>query len=129
MKTHHWYAAALTIALLVTTSAWAQDRTQFNEHDRQVTRDWYNQHQNNQPQGLRPGDRLTTDQESRLAPGRPFDRDLRHQAHYVPSALRHQLPTPPRHHTYVTVGGHVALVDARHHILRDVIHLHDATRP
>src|SRR5664279_4136637 len=62
---------------------------------------------------------------SRLAPGKPFDRDFRQQAHYAPSDLRHHLPTPPPHHTYVTVGGHVVLVDAVNHIVRDVIHLHD----
>lgn len=127
MKRRYWYAAALAIALLVTTGAWAQDHTQFNEHDRQVTRDWYNQHQNQPPQGLRPHDRLTPEQESRLAPGKPFDRDLRRQAHSVPSDLRHRLPPPPRHHQYVAIGGHVVLVDATHHILRDVIHLHDET--
>jgi Ni/Co efflux regulator RcnB len=125
MKTRYRYAAALTIALLATTGAWAQGHTQFDEHDRQATRDWYNQHQSNPPRGLRPQDRVTPEQESRLVPGQPFSRDLRHQAHYVPADLRHHLPPPPPRHAYVAVGGHVALVDAAHHILRDVIHLHD----
>jgi hypothetical protein len=48
MKPHHWYAAAIfVVALLVTTVASAQEHRQFDEHDRQVTRDWYNQHQTN----------------------------------------------------------------------------------
>ncbi|HSY47172.1 MAG TPA: RcnB family protein, partial [Thermoanaerobaculia bacterium] len=74
---------------------------------------------------LRQQDRVTPEQESRLAPGQPFTPDLRRQAHYVPSDLKHRLPPPPPHHTYVAVGGHVALVDAVHHVVRDVIHLHD----
>lgn len=125
MKTRYWYAAAFAFALLATTGAWAQEHTQFDDHDRQVIHDWYNQHQSHPPRGLRQQDRVTPEQESRLAPGQPFTRDLRRQAHYAPPDLRHRLPPPPPHHTYVTVGGHVALVDAVHHVVRDVIHLHD----
>src|ERR1039458_4525296 len=54
MKTAY-FSAALSILFLVPTGASAQDRQdqQFSEHDRQVTRDWYNQHQNNAPRGMR----------------------------------------------------------------------------
>jgi Ni/Co efflux regulator RcnB len=128
MNANRSHAIVLAVALLVATGAWAQEHTQFDEHDRQVTRDWYNQHQSHPPRGLRPQDRVTPEQESRLAPGQPFSRDLRQQAHYVPSDLKHRLPPPPPHHSYLTVGGHVALVDGQHHIVRDVIHLHDDNR-
>jgi Ni/Co efflux regulator RcnB len=121
MKTRHWYAAALAIALLVTTGAWAQERNRFDDHDRQVTRDWYNQHQTHPSHGFRTQDRLSRDQESRLEAGRPFDRDLRRHAYAVPSDLRHRLPAPPRHHEYFVIGGHIALVDRDHQVVRDVI--------
>ena len=130
MKTRYLYAAAFAIALLVATGAWAQDnreqdRNQFNDHDRQVTRDWHNQHQKYPARGLRPQDRLTPAQESRLERGREFDRDLRRQAHYAPADLRRRLPPPPRNHVYVVIGGNIALVDSVHHIVRDVIRLHE----
>lgn len=124
MKRHHCYAAVLAFAMLVTTGAWAQDHNQFDDHDRQVTRDWNTQHQNNPPRGLRSQDRLTPDLESRLVPGKPFDKDLRHYAHSIPSDLKHRLPAPPPHHKYVAIGGHVALVDSVNNILRDIIRLH-----
>jgi Ni/Co efflux regulator RcnB len=105
-----------------------QDRqraTQFDDHARQATRDWYSQHQNRPPVGLRTQDRLSSDQESRLQPGRPLDPDLRRREHPVPRDLSRQLPPPPSNHRYVAIGGHVGIVDSVTHILRDVIHLHN----
>ena len=101
-----------------------QRSTQFDDHARQTTRDWYNQHQSNPPAGLRSRDRLSADQESRLQPGRPLDPDLRQREHSVPRDLSRQLPPPPPNHRYVAIGGHVGLVDQRTQTLRDVIHLH-----
>jgi Ni/Co efflux regulator RcnB len=123
MKTRHLYAAVLAVALLGTTSAWAQYHDQFDDHDRQVTRDWHNQNQAHPSRGLRPQDRLTRDQELRFERGRLFDRDLRRHAYSVPSNLRHRLPPPPPHHQYYAVGGHIALVDTVHYIVRDIIRL------
>jgi Ni/Co efflux regulator RcnB len=118
--------AACIIGLLVASVAFAQDRqdrdrTQFNDHDRQVTQDWYRQHQNTR--GLRAQDRLSSDQEARLQEGRPLDRDLRRHSYAVPSDLRRHLPPAPAHHRYMTVGGHVVLVDSGN-VVRGVIHIH-----
>ncbi|MGH9410687.1 MAG: RcnB family protein [Vicinamibacterales bacterium] len=99
--------------------------TQFSDHDRQVTKTWYDQHKSRPPVGLRPQDRLTPEQESHLRPGQPLDPALRSRTHPVPSTLARQLPHPPPHHQYVAVGGHVALVDQTSHVVRDVIHLVD----
>jgi Ni/Co efflux regulator RcnB len=133
-------ATACALALLAATSAvdaqrqssnrGNQDRQastasmQFDDHARQTTNDWYNQHQNRLPAGLRSQDRLSADQESRLQPGRPLDSDLRQRAHPVPRALSRQLPPPPPSHRYVAIGGHVGMIDRRTQTLRDVIHLH-----
>jgi hypothetical protein len=97
---------------------------QFDDHARQTANDWYNQHQNQPPVGLRSQDRLSPDQESRLQPGRPLDPDLRQRVHAVPSDLSRRLPAPPPNHRYVAIGGHVGMVDRRTQTLRDVIHLH-----
>lgn len=119
--------ALCAMALLIATAGMAQERrdhTQFDDHDRQVTQDWYNQHQRHAPKGLRSEDRLSADQEAGLQPGRPLDRELRRKAYSAPSELRHRLPPVPAHHRYMTVGGHVVLVDSRDNTVRDVIHVH-----
>jgi len=46
-----------------------QDHSRFDDHDRQVTRDWYNGHRDHPPLGLRDRDRLTPEYESRLREG------------------------------------------------------------
>jgi Ni/Co efflux regulator RcnB len=127
MKTYIRSAACI-VALVVATAGIAQDRSrqdhsQFNDHDRQVTQDWYKQHQNNAPRGLRSQDRLSSDLEGRLQTGRTLDRDLRTRSYAVPSDLRRHLPPAPRNHRYVTIGGHLVLVDGRN-VVRDVIHIH-----
>jgi Ni/Co efflux regulator RcnB len=123
MKPRHWYAAVFVVAFLVTTGASAQ-HTQFDAHDRQVTNDWYKQHQSQPPKGLRNQDRLSAADEARLQPGKPLPSNLRRKSYTAPSDLRRKLPPPPAHHQYLTVGQHVALVDSRDHTVRDVIHLH-----
>lgn len=126
MKTHI-RAAGLIIAFLVATAGIAQDRdrndhTQFNDHDRQVTQDWYKQHQRNAPRGLRSQDRLSNEQEGRLQRGRKLDADLRKHSYAVPSDLRRHLPPAPRNHRYVTIGGHVVLVDGQN-VISDFIRI------
>jgi Ni/Co efflux regulator RcnB len=126
MKTAN-FSAALAILVLVATGASAQDRQQFNDHDRQVTQDWYNQ-QKTAPVGLRSQDRLTPAQEGRLQSGRPYDKELQQRSHSVPRDLSRRLPSAPAHHKYVAVGGHIALVDTVNKVVRDVINLSDPHR-
>ena len=130
MKKH---ALAIGVAAVLLTFsgaiALAQDRdrrdhTQFDDHDQQVTRDWYNQHRNHPPAGLRNEDRLSADEESRLREGEVLDRNLRRKMHSAPRDLTRQLPPPARHHRYVTIGGHVGLIDNQNRV-KAVIHLHD----
>ena len=101
-----------------------QASTQFDDHARQTTHDWYNQHQSKPPAGFRTQDRLSSEQESRLQPGKRLDPDLRQREHPLPRDLSRQLPPPPPQHRYVAIGGHVGLVDSVNQVLRDVIHLH-----
>ena len=119
-----WYAVGLGIALLIPAHiARAQEHNQFDEHDRQVASDWYNQNKNISTRGLRSQDKLTTDQESRLKTNKTLDRDLQKKAYSAPKDLRRKLSPAPAHHEYEVIGGHLALVDTRDHRVRDVIHL------
>ena len=110
--------------------AFAQERndqrghTQFDDHDQQVTRDWYNQHRDHPPAGLRNEDRLSADEESRLHEGAVLDKSLRRKVHAAPHDLTRHLPPPAHNHRYVAIGGHIGLIDNRDQV-KAVIHLHD----
>jgi Ni/Co efflux regulator RcnB len=101
-----------------------QGGDRFDDNGRQATRDWYNQHKDHPPAGLRNEDRLSGDQESRLHEGAVLDRDLRKKVRPAPRDLSQRLPQPPNGHRYVTIGGHVGLIDNGYKV-HDVIHLHD----
>lgn len=140
IKTYGLATAAAAILVLSSTVALAQDggqrgdqnsgdrnrttTTQFNAHDQQVTQDWYKQHKDNAPVGLRSQDRLSSDQESRLHEGAVLDKDMRRHVHPAPPELARQLPAPPSHHRYVAIGGHIGMIDNSYHV-KAVIHLHD----
>ena len=134
MKTYSLaIAATAAILALCATAAIAQDRqrgsrdrttTQFDSRDQQVTRDWYNQHQNHPPEGLRSQDRLSADQESRMQEGAVLDNQMRRQMHPAPRDLARRLPPPPSHHRYVAIGGHIGMIDDGYHV-KAVIHLHE----
>jgi Ni/Co efflux regulator RcnB len=129
MKTYRlWAATAAAILALTGSAALAQDRgqghTRFDEHDQQVTHDWYNQNQAHAPAGLRNQDRLSADEESRLREGTVLDKGLRRKVHPAPPDLTRRLPPPPSHHRYVAIGGHVGLIDSKYEV-KSVIHLHD----
>ena len=127
MTTHRLLAAtAAAILALTGSAALAQDRghTQFDEHDQQVTRDWYNQNQAHPPAGLRKQDRLSADEESRLREGAVLDKGLRRKVHPAPPDLSRRLPPPPSNNRYVVIGGHVGQIDNKFQV-KAVIHLHD----
>jgi Ni/Co efflux regulator RcnB len=135
MRTRLWIIACMTaLFAFVGSGVLAQDRgqnqnsqnrqyhTRFDQHDQQITRDWYNQHHDNAPVGLREQDRVSSDRESQFQQGNVLPRDLQRQEHPIPRDLYRQLPPPPRNHRYVAVGGHVVQLDNRHRV-QDVIHL------
>ena len=133
MKTYS-LAMAATAAILVLsgTAAVAQDAernsrdrttSQFDSHDQQVTRDWYNQHRDRPAAGLRSTDRLSADQESRMREGSVLDKDMRRYVHPAPPDLARRLPPPPTNHRYVAIGGHIGMIDNGYHV-KALIHLH-----
>ncbi len=134
MKTQKLAIGVAAAALLLALSggvALAQERhddqrghTQFDDHDQQVTRDWYSKNRDHAPAGLRNEDRLSADEESRLHEGVVLDKHLRRKVHAAPRELTTLLPPPPHHHRYVTIGGHVGLIDSQYRV-KSVIHLHD----
>lgn len=130
MKIHRLLTAtAAAILTLTASAALAQDggnqqgHTQFDDHDQQVTHDWYNKNQAHPPAGLRSQDKLSSDEESRLHEGAVLDKDMRKKVHSAPPDLARQYPAPPANHRYVAIGGHIALIDNSFQV-KAVIHLH-----
>jgi Ni/Co efflux regulator RcnB len=97
-----------------------KSQTQFTAQDRQAASDWYGKNQANPPTGFRQQDRLSSDQESRFQVGSKLDPDLQKMAHTVPSELAHKLATPAHGYRYVSVGGHITLLDKQNEV-QDII--------
>jgi len=121
------FAATLVTAALALfgcgQSAGTVESAAPSDSQQQAASDWYNQHQNNLPEGLRPEDRLSAEQESRLRVGVTLDNDLRDRVRPAPPDLSARLPPPPPDHRYVAVGGHVGLIDKDYNI-KAVINIH-----
>ena len=128
MRTRRVYwLGALVAAAGFALSGCGQSTTASTESaapQQQAASDWYNQHQGNLPEGLRPEDRLTPDQESRLKVGVVMDNDIRDKVRPAPQDLADRLPPPPADHRYVAVGGKVGLIDKNYQV-KAVIPLHD----
>jgi Ni/Co efflux regulator RcnB len=98
-----------------------EDHSRFDDHDRQASRDWYNEHHDHPPLGLRDRDRLAPEYESRLREGYVLDRNMRRRIYSVPDDYYRRLPPPPRGYRYVFIGGHAVLIDDGYRV-HDVIH-------
>jgi len=120
-----WPAILIAAALALSgcTQSGGTVQSAATPDSQQVATDWYNQHQNNLPEGLRPEDHLSPDQESRLRVGVTLDNDLRDRVRPAPEDLASRLPAPPPDHRYVAVGGHVGLIDKNFQV-KAVINVH-----
>jgi len=98
-----------------------QDHSRFDDHDRQVSRDWYDQNHSHPAAGLGDRDRLSPQYESRLREGYVLDGYMRRRIHPVPATYYRQLPPPPRGYRYVFIDGHACLIDGGYRV-HDVIH-------
>jgi len=98
----------------------SRSQTQFTAQDRQAASDWYGKNEAKPPTGFRQQDRLSSEQESRFQVGSKLDPDLQKIAHTVPSTLSRKLATPAQGYRYVSVGGHITLLDKQNEV-HDII--------
>lgn len=92
-----------------------QDRGHsFNDNDRQVTREWYQQHQRRLGPGWRQRDRLSPSMQARLRNGQRLDPRLRRQIHWMPADLSRRYGPAPRGYRYAMIGGNVVMLDSRY---------------
>jgi Ni/Co efflux regulator RcnB len=131
-------AACISIILVsILSSVWSQNlappqendaerdqHAKFDDHDRDVVRDWYNQHRNRLPPGFRDRDRLPPQWESRLQPGAMLDRNMRRRIRPVPADLLRELTPPPRDYRYAVLDGHIILLAGAAWHVSDVLHFH-----
>jgi Ni/Co efflux regulator RcnB len=95
---------------------WNRQHPSFNDQDRQVTRDWYRQHQRRLGVGWRERDRLSPDMEGRLRRGQRLDPRLRRQMHWLPSDLSRRYGPAPRGFRYAIIGGNIVLLDTQYQV-------------
>jgi hypothetical protein len=98
-------------------------RATFNDHDRKVVLDSYNQYRDQASVGLSYQDRLSADEESRLRVGSRFDADLPKKVYSVPTGLWHRLAPAPRNYHFVATAGHVVAIDDKYQNVNDLVHL------
>jgi hypothetical protein len=89
----------------------SENTARFADHDRVSANTWYAQNRRSLPRGMRDRDRVPAEQQSRIAPGYVFDRNMRGQVYPAPYSLRRHFAPAPRGYRYVIYGGHVMLVD------------------
>lgn len=84
---------------------------QFNDRDREVTRDWYRQNQRRLGPGWRQRDRLSPSMQRRLRRGYRLDPQMRRQIHWLPPELSRRYAPAPRGYRYAIIGGNVVMLD------------------
>ena len=89
----------------------AMQQHQFNDNDRQATRDWARQNQRHLGAGWRQRDRLSPRMQGRLRRGQTLDPQLRRQIHWVPADLSRRYGPAPRGYRYAMIGGNVVMLD------------------
>lgn len=92
---------------------------QFNDADRQATRDWARQHRSRPSAGWRQRDRLTPAMQKRLRRGQRLDPQLRSRIHWVPADLSRRYGPAPRGYRYAMIGGNIVMLDDAYEV-RDV---------
>jgi hypothetical protein len=92
---------------------------QFNEHQQQAAREYYNQHRDHPV--FRQPDQWNDDYERRIQPGYVLDDDMRRMSRPAPDDMIRGFGRAPRGYRYVVIGGHVILVD-RGYRVHDAIH-------
>ena len=91
-------------------------------HDREVMREWYDDHQSNLPPGLAKRDQLPPGLEKQLVRRGTLPPGLQKRLQPCPEELERRLPPPPPDCAHVLIGGHIVLVNRRTNVVLDIVH-------
>ena len=94
----------------------------YKDHDREVMRGWYDDHQSNLPPGLAKRDRLPPGLEKQLARRGALPPGLQKRLQPCPEDLERRLPPPPPECAHVLIGGHIVLLNRRTNVVVDIFH-------
>jgi Ni/Co efflux regulator RcnB len=94
----------------------------FEEHDRELARNWYYHNRRELPPGLRDRDRLPPGIARRFVPGYVIERQYRERVYAAPPVLVRTFTPPPPGCRYVLFGGRFVLIDAGFRVM-DVLRL------
>ena len=94
----------------------------YKHHDREVMREWYDDHQSNPPPGLAKRDRLPPGLEKQLVRRGTLPPGVQKRLQPCPEELERRLPPPPPDCAHVLIGGHIVLVNRRTNVVLDIVH-------
>jgi hypothetical protein len=109
------FVCALAVPALSGSPAIAQDRdrdhTRFDDRDRQILREWYRDHFDEDAFRGANHEQWDLRIEERLQAGSVIDPDIRRWVRPAPADLNNRLPRQSSNMRYVIIGDHVALID------------------
>ena len=140
MKSQRWMVAcALAVFMVTGSSAAAQghghgkgkekhrdddDQSEhfYGDHDREIMRGWYDNHESSLPPGLAKKDHLPPGLEKQLVRRGVLPPGLQKRLQPCPEDLERQLPPPPPDCAHMVIGGHIVLLNRRTNVVVDIFH-------
>jgi hypothetical protein len=138
MNSRRWIAVIATALFVLTSSAAfaqgkghdkdkhdddADERYEYNSHDRESVHAWYREHENGLPPGLAKRDQLPPGLEKQLRERGTLPPGLQKKIEPVPVDLERRLPPAPEGCRNVIIGGHLVLLNIRTNYVYSVFHL------
>ena len=95
----------------------------YNDHDREVIRDWYRERGGSLPPGLAKKDRLPPGLEKQLERRGTLPPGLQKKIEPIPVDLERRLPPPPPGYAHTIISGHIVLLNRKTYAVLDVFHI------
>jgi hypothetical protein len=95
----------------------------YDDRDREIIRDWYQNQDGNLPPGLAKKDRLPPGLEKQLESRGTLPPGLQKRIRPCPPELERRLPPPPPGYAHTVIGGHIVLVNRKTYAVLDVFHI------
>ena len=98
-----------------------REKHQYKDHDREVARGWYVEHQGHLPPGLAKRDQLPPGLQRQLIVRGTLPPGLQARVQPVPRDLEVRLAPPPPECAHVFIGGNIVLLNRHTNVVVDVV--------